>query len=240
MGRVLSSIGVGAATVDTILPKTELTPGETVELTIELEGGDSDQEIESIYLAVLTRVGGDDFVLEQFRLAESFTLAAGESRTETTDITVPYSTPLTRDGQHVWLKTGLDIDWAVDPTDEDTVEIVPDTQFSALLDALDRLGFVADHVEMSETPWLDGRQFLQAFAFTPDGDQWPDLDGVTVMPVPRDEDLRAFVEIDEREEAEHLTDQEYDKQEVSLTFDTTDSDIIQGRLKSTIESHTHV
>ena len=240
MGHVLSSIGIGTATVDTILPKTELKPGETVELTIELEGGDLDQEIESIYFALLTRVGGDDVVLDQFQLDESFTLATGESRTTTTDATVPYSTPLTRDGQHVWLKTGLDIEWAIDPTDEDTVEIVPDAHLGALLDAFDRAGFTANHVEIEETPWLDRRQFLQAFAFTPDGDQWPDLDGVTVMPVLRGEDLRVFVEIDEREDAEHLTDQEFDKQEVTITIDTTNTDMIQRRLESTIESHTHV
>jgi sporulation-control protein len=239
MKRVLSSIGIGAATVDTILPKTQLKPGETVEVTVELEGGDSDQEITAIYFALLTQVD-DDVVLDQLQLDESFTLATGESRTITTDITVPRSTPLTQDGQQVWLKTGLDVKWAVDPTDKDTIEIVPDAYLNALFDALNRLGFTTSHIGIEETPWLDRRQFLQKFEFTPDGDQWPDLDGVTVMPVLRDEDLRVFMEIDECESAEHLTDQDYDKQEVSITFDTTNLDIIRRRLKSTIEAHTHV
>lgn len=240
MKHVLSSIGIGAATVDTILPKTQLKPGETVEVTVELEGGDSDQEITAIYFALLTQIDDDDVVLDRFQLDESFTLAAGESRTTTTDITVPRSTPLTRDGQQVWLKTGLDIKWAIDPTDRDTIEIVPDEYLNALLDALDKLGFTASHIGIEETPWLDRRQFLQKFEFAPDGDQWPNLDGVTVMPVPRGEDLRVFVEIDESESAEHLTDQDYDKQEVSITFETTNIDIIRRRLKSTIEAHTHV
>lgn len=240
MRRVLSSIGIGAATVDTILPKTELTPGESIEVTVELEGGDSDQEITGVYFALLTQVDGDDVMLDRFQLGESFTLATGESRTTTTDITIPRTTPLTRNGQQVWLKTGLDIEWAVDPTDEDTVEIVPDSHLDAVLDALNTLGFTVSHVGVEGTPWLDRRQFLQEFAFTPDGDQWPDLDGVTVMPVLRGEDLRVFVEIDERESAEHLTDQDYDKQEVSITFDTTNPDIIRRRLRSTIETHTHV
>ncbi|WP_227378830.1 sporulation protein [Haladaptatus halobius] len=240
MKRVLSSIGIGAATVDTILPKTQLKPGETVEVTVELEGGDSDQEITAIYFALLTQVDDDDVVLDQFQLNESFTLATGESRTTTTDITVPRSTPLTQDGQQVWLKTGLDVKWAVDPTDKDTIEIVPDAYLNALLDALNKLGFTTSHIGIEETPWLDRRQFLQKFEFTPDGDQWPDLDGVTVMPVLRGEDLRVFMEIDECESAEHLTDQDYDKQEVSITFDTTNLDIIRRRLKSTIEAHTHV
>lgn len=240
MKRVLSSIGVGSATVDTILPKTELTPGETVDLTVELDGGDSTQEIESIYFSLLTQVDGEDVVLDQFELPDSFSLESGDSRTRTTDMTVPRSTPLTRDGQRVWLKTGLDIEWAVDPTDEDTVEIVPNDRLGVFLEVIEELGFTSDAVTTRSTPWLDRREFLQAFSFTPEGDRWPDLDGLTAMPVVRSESLRVFVEIDEQEEAEHLTDQDFDKQEVSMTFETTNPDIIRRRLESTIESHTNV
>lgn len=240
MRRVLSSIGIGTATVDTILPKSELSPGETVDLTVELEGGDSTQEIESIYFALLTQVEGEDVVLEQFELSDSFTLDSGDSRTRTTHITVPRSTPLTRDDQRVWLKTGLDIEWAVDPTDEDTVEIVPDDRLGMLLEVIEELGFTPAAVTTQTTPWLDRREFLQAFSYTPERDRWPNLDGLTAMPVVRSDDLRVFVEIDEREEFEHLTDQDYDKQEVSITFDTTNRDVLRRRLESTIESHTNV
>lgn len=240
MKRVLSSIGIGTATVDTILPKAELTPGETVELTVELDGGDSTQEIEAIYFALLTQVDGEDVVLEQFELSDSFSLESGDSKTRTTDITVPRSTPLTREDQRVWLKTGLDIEWAIDPTDEDTVEIVPDDRLDMLLEVLKELGFTTAAVTTRTTPWLDRREFLQAFSFSPDGELWPDLDGLTAMPVVRSESLRAFVEIDEREEAEHLTDQDFDKQEVSMTFKTTNRDLIRRRVESTIESHTNV
>lgn len=89
MRRVLSSIGIGSATVDTILPRTELHPGDTVEIP------------------------------------GSFTLAPEESRTARTDVTLPPWTPITRGDQAVWLRTVLDIEWAVDPSDEDAIDVVP-------------------------------------------------------------------------------------------------------------------
>lgn len=49
MNQVLSSIGIGAATVDTVFPRTELVPGETVTADVELYGGDATQEIDGIY-----------------------------------------------------------------------------------------------------------------------------------------------------------------------------------------------
>ncbi|WP_049922847.1 sporulation protein, partial [Halopiger djelfimassiliensis] len=44
MKRILSSLGIGAATVDTVLPTT-LTAGETVDVS----GGNDSQEIDGIY-----------------------------------------------------------------------------------------------------------------------------------------------------------------------------------------------
>lgn len=240
MGRVLSSIGIGSATVETVLPKTSLHPGETVEVAVELTGGSADQAIDDVAFALHTDVDGEDVILDEFALGESFTLAAGESRTETTDLTVPPSAPLTRDGQRVHLETRLDIDWAVDPTDDAPVEVVPGERLAALLEAVERLGFEADGASTHETPWLDERGFLQALRFTPDPERWPNLDALTVMPVVRPDDLRVFVEIDVHEDAEETTEVAYDKQEVSITFDTTDVDMMRRRLKSEIETRTHV
>lgn len=119
MNRLLSSIGIGAATVDTLLPKTEFTPGETVEATVEMTGGNAEQEIDGLYFALLTRVDDEHVVVDQDEITESVSLAPGETRTLTTEVTVPPRTPVTEGECRVWLKTGLDISWAVDPNDED-------------------------------------------------------------------------------------------------------------------------
>lgn len=241
MSRILSSIGIGGATVDTVLPETQLSPGTTVEATVELEGGSSDQEIDEIYLALVTRGGGGETVLDTFKITDSITLSTGDTRTVTTPVTLPLWTPLTRGGQQVFLETGLTIDWAVDPSDEDAIEVVPGPRVEAVFEAVDDLGFVFDHTEIEESPWLDRQPFVQEFEYVPEADPFREtLDSLTVACVPREDDLRVFVEIDEREEAEEYTDIDYDEQEVALTFETTHTDIMRRQLKSTIDQYTHV
>jgi hypothetical protein len=56
-GRLLSSIGVGAATVDTRLERDELVPGEEVRGVVEVKGGGSEQKVNGIRLEVQTQCG---------------------------------------------------------------------------------------------------------------------------------------------------------------------------------------
>jgi sporulation-control protein len=53
-GRLFSSIGVGAATVDTRLERDELVPGEEVRGVVEVKGGGSEQKVNGIRLEVQT------------------------------------------------------------------------------------------------------------------------------------------------------------------------------------------
>lgn len=240
MSRVLSSIGIGSATVDTILPETDLSPGTTIEASVELEGGESDQRIDGISFVLLTNGVSGDTELDSFEISDEFTLEAGTTQTMTTTVTIPRWTPLTRDGQHVWLKTRLDIDWAVDPTDEDTIEVVPGPHVSALFDAIDELGFSATTAELEPSPWLDRQPFVQEFEFVPTTETYgEEIDSLTVACVPRADDLRVFIEIDEREEAEAFADIDYDEQEISVVFDTTNVDMIRRQLRNAIDQYTH-
>lgn len=240
MKRVLSSIGIGSATVDTILPGTELHPGETVEAIVEMEGGDSDQTIEAITLQLGTGVDGEDVVLDTFEIPGSFTLATDESRTARTDVTLPPWTPITRSDQSVWLRTVLDIEWAVDPSDEDAIDVVPGPYLEALFEAVDDLGFSYLTSSIEDVHRLDDHPFAQTFTFAADdGPFQDDLDGLTVTPVPQDDGLRTVVEIDEDEVAEDRTGHDFDRHEVTVTFETDNVAMMGRRLKSTIERHTH-
>lgn len=240
MSQLLSRLGIGAATVDTLLPRTELVPGETVEMTVEIDGGDAAQEIDAIYFALLTRDAGEDHVIDQFQLTEPFTLPAGETRTVNQSITIPRWTPITRDGRRVWLKTGLDVSWAVDPDDEDNIEVVPDSYVEALIGAIDELGFDYRDSSLREPDWLEDRPFAQAFSFVPGAEAYrDDLDELTVVCVPRDAELRTVIEIDEREPAEETGSVAFDVQEVFHTFDTSDATMVRRQLESTIDQYTH-
>src|SRR3712207_9451594 len=65
--RLLSSIGVGTATVDARLEKSEFEPGEEVRGIVEVRGGDSGQDVNGLRLEVQTyykRESGDTTVTE--------------------------------------------------------------------------------------------------------------------------------------------------------------------------------
>jgi len=240
MKRVLSSIGIGSATVDTVFPQTELVPGETVTAEVELYGGDATQEIDDIYFDLKTRLseGDEERVITEFDIDKEIELSPGDERTVPVDIEIPPWAPLTRGGTSVWLETGLDIDWAVDPTDEDRIDIVPDEYIGALFDALDEMGFALRYAELVETPYLDDRPFAQELDFRPTDSRFTDdLDELEITLVPRSGDLRVFVEFDTVDEIADEYDMDFDEMEASLTFDRADADTIRRRLKNEIKQY---
>jgi sporulation-control protein len=98
MKKLLSSIGVGSASVDTILADDEVQPGEQVDLTVEIEGGTSQQEIEGIYFLLETKCRSDEGgyeteTIEETKAVESFTIDPGERRELPATMTLPRVTP---------------------------------------------------------------------------------------------------------------------------------------------------
>lgn len=240
MNRLLSRIGIGSATVDTLLPETELSPGATVEASVEMVGGSAEQAIDALYFALLTRDANEDRVIDRFRLTEPVTLPAGETRTVTTEVTIPLWTPITGDDTRVWLKTGLDVSWAVDPSDAEDVDVVPGPFVEALFGAVDGLGFDYRGSELREPAWLDDRPFAQAFRFTPrPGEARSDIDELSIVCIPRETDLKTVIEIDEREPAEAATEVAFDEQEIIHVFGTTNENMVRRQLESIIDQHTH-
>lgn len=239
MGRILSSIGIGAATVDTILPEPDLRPGETVRVDVELAGGDSTQEIEGITFVLKAHVdsdgSNDERVLTEFEVDRSVELSPGEERTIHVDVEVPLWTPVTTSGISVWLETRLDIDWARDPTDEDEVEVAPDEFVSALFEAMDDLGFTLRGSDLVDVPNVDDRPMAQTFRFRPTGGPYEtDLDAVEVTVMPRSDDLRVFVEFDRTSTIADEHDMDFDKQEEPMTLDRASVESIRGRLEEGI------
>ena len=53
--KVLASVGIGAATVDTKLESEQVVPGEDVQGIVEIQGGKVEQQINEIYLSIHTQ-----------------------------------------------------------------------------------------------------------------------------------------------------------------------------------------
>ncbi|OLN23171.1 sporulation protein SpoOM [Domibacillus antri] len=189
--KVLASIGIGSAKVDTKLEKTVYTAGEIMRGVVEVKGGNIEQQIDSIYLSVMTtyvRETDDKKVTDHAavfkrKLNEPFTIGAGETREFPIDLELPHETPITQGKTRVWVETGLDIKQAVDPGDKDYIEVRATPIAEAVLEAVRSLGFRLREVECQQ-PSRHARgkyPFVQEFEFVPvSGDYKGKLDELEV------------------------------------------------------------
>jgi sporulation-control protein len=152
---MMARLGVGGASVDTVLDSPVTTPGGTVTGQVRLTGGKVEQEVREVRLSLEARVeveSGDSEWREDVRfgtqpLAAGFVLAPGERRDLPFSFSVPWQCPVTRigtwelRGMKVGVHTKVDIAGAVDPGDLDPVSVAPLPVQQAVLDALGGLGF---------------------------------------------------------------------------------------------------
>ncbi|TAF33256.1 MAG: hypothetical protein EAZ57_06675 [Cytophagales bacterium] len=149
--RMLASIGIGAAKVDTVLEKEELVAGEHVKGYVHLKGGSTDQKIDKVSLFLLAQIpfgtaeeGGRTVytIAELDVLTVPLTLKAKENQRIDFVFEVPTDTPTSlSQNTQLWFKTSAGIEDALDPTDADHVKIHPNFINSAILTAFKELDF---------------------------------------------------------------------------------------------------
>jgi sporulation-control protein len=147
--KLLASIGIGSAKVDTLLNSTTLRVGDTLEGEVHIKGGSTEQQIDNIYLRLMTRYSKEqgnsttyvDTVLDDLEVSKPITIRPGQQIDIPVSLKVPLTTPVTMRRIPVWLKTGLDIDDAIDPKDTDRLEILPHPNMQKVLDAVAHMGF---------------------------------------------------------------------------------------------------
>ena len=175
--KVLASVGIGSAKVDTKLHKSTYTLNENISGVVEIIGGSTEQQIDAIYLTLHTnfireiddKKIKDEAVLHKYKLNEPFTIQADEKRQIPFSFALPPVVPVTTGNSRVWIQTGLDIKNAVDPTDKDFIEIQPTRLANGVLTAIQNMGFRLRKVENEQAPSYLRRQtpIVQEFEFTP-------------------------------------------------------------------------
>ncbi|UFJ41583.1 sporulation protein [Brevibacillus humidisoli] len=205
--KLLASVGIGSAKVDARLHNDSLMPGETISGEVHIVGGDVSQEIDDIYMYVIThyererddRKVKEECILVKHRLAERFMLKPEETKIIPFSFPLPYETPLTIGRQPVYLRTGLDIKNAIDPGDSDYIEVRPLPVMSKVLDAVKEIGFQLYKVDCEYNRYL-GRTypFVQEFEFRPTGKYRSRLDELEVIFFPRGDELELLMQIDKR------------------------------------------
>jgi sporulation-control protein len=242
MGRILSSIGIGAATVDTVLPDDTVTAGEDVSAEVQIHGGSAEQTVDEIYFALETRYRRDEGssvgVVDQFTLTDGFTIGADEERTIPVDIHIPNETPVTYGDVQVWIETGLDIKRAVDPDDTDYISVDPDHYLETLLTAVGELGFDLDQVNVFDdgtAPFETHCGFLQEFEYRPISAAYAEqLDDIELLCHPTPEGVEVAVEVDRAgEPISGWT--EVDEHTTTTVVETTDTAAVADELAGLIE-----
>jgi sporulation-control protein len=198
---ILSRIGIGSATIDLIPENTTVRLGGQINASLKLEGGSSRQTAKDIEIALITQYkaeGAEDnsfwkqYGLWEMEIEEELVVQPGDDRTvDVPPIQVPRSAPVTMGDTTVWIQSALDIDWAVDPSDVDQIEVQPNALLQAVLDALeDHLDLRLLTVENVESTAPDSpHPFVQEFTFEGgDGPFANALDRLIVTPIQTEDD----------------------------------------------------
>lgn len=198
--KVLARLGIGAATVNTIIHTKDLYPGKKVEGVVEIVGGSVDQEINHIALklkAYAKKKSGDGEVsvkiqLHEERVTGKMTINTGESRSIPFSFDLPFYTPITIGHGQVWIETDLDMDLSIDPTDVDYLKINAQEELANFVEAFKILGFRLRQVEVEAQ---DGR-FYQEWEFVPNSKREWRFDEIECMIEPNKDGLFMRVAVD--------------------------------------------
>ena len=249
--KVLASIGIGAATVDTKLEKSTYTAGEVMRGEIEVRGGNVAQQIDTIYLSVYTtfvreandKKYTDKAAVTKVKVADPFSIDAGENKVLSFSIMLPLDTPITVGKTKVWVQTELDIKNAVDPEDKDTIDVKPSKLAANVLDAVKGLGFRLRKTECEQAParYRGHYPFIQEFEFAPTGPFRSHLDELEIVFLSQSEhSVEVLMQIDRKVKglgslfAEAL---DMDESFVRTTITTQDLPNLQAKLQQIISNH---
>ncbi|RED63820.1 sporulation protein [Cohnella lupini] len=180
-GRVLASIGIGSAKVDTVLEKSSYFPGEEIRGVVRIQGGSVEQQVDGIRLSVMTtylREMNDSKIhqnaqISSIRVSQPQLIAVQELKEIPFSFVLPWNTPLTMGRTPVWIKTEVDIQSAVDPSDEDRIQISPTAHQRTVLQAIENLGFGLRDAETLYAPRMrQSLPFVQEFEWVPTGGRY--------------------------------------------------------------------
>lgn len=235
--RVLSSVGIGSAKVDTVLDNDRYAPGDLLTGTVHITAGDLEQRVDEIYFSIHStyEVERDDTThtytatLAKYKLADPFTLHPGDRREIAVSFPLPHTAPLTLGKTKVWVQTGLDIKQAIDPGDRDYLQVMPGQWVAALFQALEQLGFSYYEAECEQAPAGFRYQvpFVQEFEFKPYRGQFAGrLDELEVVCFPSADRVEILLEIDRRARGgASFLDELLNRDETRLRLILTEADV---------------
>ena len=164
--KALAAMGIGNAEVDLVVLSEQMAPGYPFQVEINIKGGDVPQEINSLYLKLMTTAeyeeedydgfeyeGVETHLIQHWEVPVNMTIGAGESFSETLELVLHPETPVTAiegvvNYSRVWIETTLDIENGLDATDRDYLAVLPTPTQAAFINAMFSGGYYLKKIDV--------------------------------------------------------------------------------------------
>ncbi|UKS30508.1 sporulation protein [Paenibacillus sp. HWE-109] len=217
--KMLARVGIGNIDLDTQFHTEEFIPGEIVEGVIIAKGGSVEQKVDRIYFQIMTeyvkpvetdsnrdgrvevRMQKENVVVANILLGESLIFAPGQTIEIPFDFVLPHETPISIGVSPIWVRTGMDIDNAIDPSDRDDIEVLAHPHVAVIFEALEELGFHLHKAENEYYPQANYHlPFIQNFEFIPyqNGEYRSSVDEVELIFYPDEDGVEIILEFDRK------------------------------------------
>ncbi|KIL47980.1 sporulation protein [Jeotgalibacillus campisalis] len=209
LSKALASLGIGSIKIDSRLSKPSFRAGETVDGKVLIKGGSVEQEIDAIYLCLITdylrnsnnKVYKDQTAIKEIKLSEPFTVLQNEIIEIPFTFVLPLLTPITTNGTNIWIKTEAGIKKGKDPTDQDLITIKPSLLLAEIMDSVLSMGFALDYSKCHEAPerYKKTQQYIQCFYFKPIPGKWNEIENMEIAFNAQSEDTYdLFIEVNNK------------------------------------------
>ncbi|MBL8004349.1 MAG: sporulation protein [Candidatus Kapabacteria bacterium] len=229
--KILAKVGIGNAEVDTRLDNAIIEPGGTLTGTIHLRGGSTEQKIDKFYLSLVANVkyqvedaiGYKLVPFMHYDIDSSFTIGINEEIEIPISLSIPNDVPITTFGKevlnpnhHISIRTGVDIESAVDPTDLDHISVQPTPLMTMFFEAMEKMGFRLYKTDIEEGRIKGSKlPFYQEFEYHPPyGAYEGKIREVELTFIPKGDGYSVIFEVDKSKglfNSETLVSIEFDK-----------------------------
>lgn len=160
--QLLASAGIGACKIDTQLHSNQCAPGGSLKGQILIQGGAVAQQINGFDLALMTRVkvksdNGEyyqNFCLQRFHLSDAMLVAPGARHQLPFELRLTGELPVTHLPHHivgkVWLASEANIEMALDPSDNDALQVAATPLMLNCIDAMLALGYQLQKIDVEK------------------------------------------------------------------------------------------
>jgi sporulation-control protein len=208
---LFSKLGFGGAKVDTQITSSVIYPGGYLTGRTVVMGGTVEQEIDEIYLHFSTSAHRDGYYstieFYKVKISNRFIIGAHEEKQIPFNIPTPHELPITVvNGHHtmpnngVYVRTAMDIAYAMDASDHDRFEIAPHPAMDSVLQAIEYLGFDLLKVDI-EHGHLQGSNmpFFQEFEYRAYRTNYASrMNEIEISFIGRQNEVEVVLEIDKR------------------------------------------